>query len=144
MFSDLYDLPDNLLKEFYSTKNNTSEKFVCSTMIGYCGRVYRIYIKTELDDKSEVGFTDYQQAKIYLKFLDMNIVTKTLIHELTHAWMFENGHNQSERTFNHEDVCEICACSYEFIYDTLKQFYENLFNSCIKDKQVCKHGKLEE
>ena len=126
------------ISELMSTKNNKCEKLVCSFGAGYTERTYRIYIKSELDDKENVGYTDYQEAKIYLKFLDMQIVHKTLIHELTHVWLYENGHNQSEKQFNNEDVCEVLANSYDFIYDVLQLFYSELFKN---QKIAGKHSK---
>lgn len=145
MFLDNFNIPDDIVEKLYSTKNVCSEKLICSTIIGYTGRTYRIYVRSELDDTKEVGYTNYQEAKIFIKFLDLNMVHKTLVHELTHAWMFENGHNQSEREFNNEDVCEICANSYDFIYDTLKCFYSNLLQICLKPVSVNrgKHEKEE-
>ena len=136
-----FDIPQNIINKFWDTENNKCEELICVVPIGYSKRVYRIYLKTELDDTTEVGFTNYQEAKNYIKCLDMHMITKTLIHELTHAWLYENGHNQVERQFNYEDVCEICACSYEFIYDTLKQFYENLFKINIKSTDSGKHSR---
>ena len=127
MFLDMIDF-DTGVEGLLDTKNNKCEKLICSFDAGYTARKYRIYVKSELDEKESVGYTDYQEAKIYLKFLDLHLLHKTLIHELTHVWLYENGHNQSDRQFDNEDICEINANSYDFIYDILKLFYSELFN----------------
>ena len=47
---------------------------------------------------------------------------KTLKHELTHVWLYEYGHNQDEKEFNNEDVCEIVASSNNFINEVIQQY----------------------
>lgn len=76
-------------------------------------------IGTSLDD---VGLTDYQTSTIYIKRLDFAFMIKTLKHELCHVWLFENGHNQSEKEFNCEDICEIVACSNNFINEIINEY----------------------
>lgn len=137
MFLDIISVDEAVLS-LIDTKNVRCEKLICSFDAGYTARKYRIYVKSELDEKESVGYTDYQEAKIYLKFLDLNIVHKTLIHELTHVWLYENGHNQSEKQFNNEDICEIQANSFDFIYDVLSLFYSELFKY---QKYLGKHNK---
>lgn len=56
-------------------------------------------------------------------------MVKTLKHELTHVWLYEYGHNQDEKEFNNEDVCEIVASSNDFINEAIEQY--------IQHKQVC-------
>jgi Zn-dependent peptidase ImmA (M78 family) len=50
---------------------------------------------------------------------------KTLIHELTHCFMYEFGHNQHTKEFNHEDVCEICACSHDIIHEIVEKYFKD-------------------
>lgn len=128
-YIEKYNLSDKIYKELYDTKNINKEQLMGLIPIGYTNRTYRIYLKQNLRDDTEVGFTNYQEAKIFIKLLDLDMMHRTLIHELTHAWMFENGHNQAERSFNHEDVCEINACIFDFIYDALDIFYDNFFKN---------------
>lgn len=49
-------------------------------------------------------------------------MVKTLKHELTHVWLYEYGHNQEEKEFNNEDVCEIVASSNDFINEIVNQY----------------------
>lgn len=81
------------------------------------------------DDVSTVGLTRYQERTILLKKLDKDFMIKTLKHELTHVWLYEYGHNQDEKQFNNDDVCEIVANSNEFINEVVKKY--------TSDKQVC-------
>lgn len=48
---------------------------------------------------------------------------KTLYHELTHCFMYEYGHNQHNKEFDYEDVCEICACSHDMIHRIAKEYF---------------------
>lgn len=74
------------------------------------------------DDVSTVGLTRYQERVVLLKTLDKDFMIKTLKHELTHVWLYEYGHNQSEKQFNNEDVCEIVACSNDFINEVVNEY----------------------
>lgn len=81
-----------------------------------------------LDDKFTHGITIYSENTIYLNKDSKNML-KTLKHELTHAWLWEYGHNQHEKEFNAEDICEIVASSNDFINEVVEQY--------IQDKQIC-------
>ena len=48
-------------------------------------------------------------------------IVKTLKHELTHVWLYEYGHNQHEKEFNFEDICEIVASSNDFINEIIEK-----------------------
>lgn len=74
------------------------------------------------DEIETVGLTRYQEKIIYLKKLDKDFMIRTLKHELTHVWLYEYGHNQDEKEFNNEDVCEIVACSNGFINEVVEQY----------------------
>lgn len=68
-----------------------------------------------------LGLTIYSKQEVWLVENQVNML-KTLIHELTHVWLFEYGHNAQEREFNHEDVCEIVASSNNFINKIVQKF----------------------
>ena len=73
----------------------------------------------DMDYKFEVngfthGITIYSEHMIYLNIESPDIL-RTLKHELMHVWLYEYGHNQDNRDFNYEDVCEIVASSNDFI-----------------------------
>lgn len=74
------------------------------------------------DDIDTVGLTRYQDKIVLLKKLDREFMIKTLKHELTHVWMYEYGHNQADKQFNNEDVCEIVACSNDFINEVVDEY----------------------
>lgn len=83
---------------------------------------YEIIEKERLENEEEVGLTDYQKKQVLLKKLDRDFMIKTLKHELTHVWLYEYGHNQDEKEFNNEDVCEIVACSNDFINKVVEEY----------------------
>ena len=72
-----------------------------------------------------LGLTIYSKQEIWLVENQVNML-KTLIHELTHVWLFEYGHNAQEREFNHEDVCEIVASSNNFINKIVQKFAKTI------------------
>lgn len=79
-----------------------------------------------------LGLTNWDTQKILLKKNQVNII-KTLKHELTHVWLYEYGHNQGEKQFNHEDVCEIVASINDFINEIVDLFkYYTGFGMAIK------------
>lgn len=87
--------------------------------------IYKVYEVDKIyDDETTVGLTEYQLNKILLKKLDTKLMIRTLKHELTHIWLYEFGHNQDDenKTFNYEDVCEIVACSNDFINTAVKAY----------------------
>ena len=69
------------------------------------------------------GSTQYSDQVIYLNNEAPN-KRKTLYHELTHCFMYEYGHNQHEREYNNEDVCEICACSHDTIHKIVEDYFK--------------------
>lgn len=68
-----------------------------------------------------LGLTDYTKQEIYLLENQANIL-KTLKHELMHVWMYEYGHNQHDRQFTYEDVCEIVSSSIDFINEKVDMY----------------------
>lgn len=77
-------------------------------------------------DKKETfthGTTQYDEFIIYLN-REGKGKRKTLIHELTHCLLFEYGHNQGEKEFNYEDVCEISASFHDMIHKIVEDYFK--------------------
>ena len=88
---------------------------------------YEIKEVTCIEDEVEtVGLTRYQERIIYLKRLEKDFMIKTLKHELTYVWLYEYRHNQEEKEFNCEDVCEIVASSNEFINEVVEEYKKEI------------------
>lgn len=82
------------------------------------------------------GITIYSENIIYIN-QDTANKTRTLKHELVHVWLWEYGHNQEEKIFNNEDVCEIVACSNDFINSVVSKYLgiQPLY-LCDKEKNI--------
>lgn len=81
-------------------------------------------MRTKAQDDCTMALTVYMEATIYLARHQSNII-KTLKHELTHVWLYEYGHGQSEKKpYYHEEICEIVACSNAFINEIVKRYKE--------------------
>ncbi|MCI8618338.1 MAG: hypothetical protein HFJ60_08950 [Clostridia bacterium] len=78
-------------------------------------------INNEVKQDEILGLTIYKTQEILLLKSQSNII-KTLKHELMHVWLYEYGHNQQEKEFNCEDICEIVASSNEFINEVVEQY----------------------
>ena len=78
-------------------------------------------INNEMKQDGTLGATIYKTQEILLLESQANLI-KTLKHELIHVWLYEYGHNQDEKQFNCEDVCEIVASSNDFINDIVRQY----------------------
>ena len=79
-------------------------------------------INNEIKGDFALGVTIYKSQEILLLDNQANI-TKTLKHELTHAWLYEYGHAQNDNTtYDYEDICEIIACSNDFINEVVTNF----------------------
>lgn len=92
-----------------------------------------------LDDKFTHGITVYSENTIYLNKDSKNML-KALKHELTHVWLSEYGHNQDEKEFNNEDICEIVASSNDFINEVVNQYLgiESLYVCDVNRNIDCK------
>lgn len=85
-------------------------------------------MNNEMKSDDTLGVTLIRKHEIWL--VDNNVdMIRTLKHELTHAWLWEYGHNQHEKEFNAEDICEIVASSNDFINEVAGQYTQ--------DKQIC-------
>jgi len=84
-----------------------------------------IQVPTIEDDASILGVTTYYSRTIsLLDWVDRATKIRTLKHELTHVWLWEYGHNQQEKEFNHEDICEIVASSNDFINNIVTDYFK--------------------
>lgn len=121
------NITNNMSKiEKYLT-NRYGNIFVFTINYGPCeGNAYSVYLVNEFEDKNFLGATDYEKCEILIKYNKLSVVLKTFMHELTHVYLYETGHNQSEKEFNNEDVCEIVANSYNFVNKSLVEFISNL------------------
>ena len=74
------------------------------------------------DEKDIMGYTIFTEGIVYIKKMSKNQMLRTLKHELMHVWLYEFGHNQHDenKLFNNEDVCEIVACSNDWINEMIK------------------------
>ena len=69
------------------------------------------------------GETIYRDLTIYIN-KETKEKKKTLYHELMHCLMYEYGHNQNEKEFNCEDVCEISACTHDTIHRIVEKYFK--------------------
>lgn len=89
-----------------------------SWYIKYITREEMLTIAKDNAEEYTQGITIYSQQTIYIDQTVAN-TKRVLIHELTHAWLNAFGHNQHNKEWDNEDVCEIVASIYHFIDDTL-------------------------
>lgn len=71
-----------------------------------------------------LGLTFYKKNEIWLLENNKNII-RTLKHELVHVWLWEYGHSQNDDKYNYEDICEIVACSNDFINEVVEEYIGN-------------------
>lgn len=68
------------------------------------------------------GLTDYPKQTIYInEELDEQLRIRTMIHELTHCYLWEYGINQAN--FSEEDVCNFVSATHRIIIDILTKYY---------------------
>ena len=73
------------------------------------------FVIREMKDESELqadengtylGLTNFLKQEIILRTgMSKALLYETLVHELTHAFIFSYGYSNNE-TFNHEQICE--------------------------------------
>lgn len=78
-------------------------------------------INNEMKNDFTLGVTIYKTQEILLLKEQSNLI-KTLKHELVHVWMYEYGHNQHEKEFDYEDICEIVASCNNFINEVIEKY----------------------
>lgn len=85
----------------------------------------RLVNEAEMNNDGYLGLTTYKTQEILLLKNQANIL-RTLKHELTHVWLWEYGHNQHEKEFNFEDICEIVASSNDFVNEIVDKFKKEM------------------
>lgn len=62
-----------------------------------------------------------------LKDGNFNQMMLTLIHELMHVWLYENGHTnqKGDEVFTYENVCELVALSNKSINRIVREYLRN-------------------
>ena len=75
------------------------------------------------EDEYIHGMTRYSENIIYINNSSPER-ERTLKHELMHVWLYVNGHNQCNKDFDNEDICEIVASSNNFINKIIKEYFE--------------------
>ena len=87
-------------------------------------RDYKVEIK-EQDGIEGLGLTNYKKGTIeILKGIDKELTKSTIIHELTHAYLFEYGMPKEEYTL--EDVCNFIGAYGEEIINKSKQVLDKI------------------
>ena len=81
-----------------------------------------ILISSDKQETFTHGTTQYDCNTIFINEETPN-KKNTLYHELTHCFMYEYGHNQWQKEFNNEDVCEIVASSHDIIHDIVEEYF---------------------
>lgn len=82
-------------------------------------------INNEMKNDYTLGVTIYKTQEILLLENQSNII-KTLKHELIHVWLYEYGHNQNNKQFDYEDICEIVASSNDFINSIVEEYKKQM------------------
>lgn len=83
-----------------------------------------IFLKMDEPDLMNAGITDYHDLKIYVdKTMPICLVQKTMMHELTHAYLFAYG---CHCPMDEEEICDFVSsylhkirCDYKYLYDEL-------------------------
>lgn len=102
-------------------------EFECNKSKWYIEEVEKDKMTCESSEWTQ-GLTIYLEQKILLLKGQPNL-ERTLKHELMHVWLYEYGHNQHEenKKYTNEDICEIVACSNDFINEVVEQYIKNKY-----------------
>ena len=97
------------------------------------------YIKENPKDDVEriyiYGRTNYLKHTIKInKELCEEERVRTLKHELCHCWMW-NTANANQENYNEEHICEIIACSNEFIYEICERYKKEVLKMACGGKK---------
>lgn len=83
------------------------------------------------DGEQVCGITHYRTSTIYIvKTLEKSLMFDTLVHELTHAYLFVYGFAQFE-SFTEENVCDVFGA---FAQDLIHNAQEIIFEKSV-DKE---------
>lgn len=78
--------------------------------------------KNEFDLENVLGETDYEKQEIRI-WKECKNKNRTLKHELCHVFLWEYAQTQrEERKYDYEEVCEIVACSNDFINEVVEKY----------------------
>lgn len=83
-------------------------------------------MNNEMKDNNTLGVTIYRNQKVLLVENQANII-RTLKHELMHVWMCEYAHTQDDEKYTFEEICEIVACSNDFINNNVNKFKDKMY-----------------
>lgn len=84
---------------------------------------YKLEEHSKPDDGNFVfGFCVYRYHKIYLnKAQCIDEKKSTLIHELTHAWLWTCGASYTQ--YEEEAVCDTISASYDTIHSIIEEYF---------------------
>lgn len=84
---------------------------------------YTIYETDKIEGKEGyLGYSDYDSKSIVIeRTLEQEKRIETLIHELMHVWLEENGYNQ-DKLFHVEKICDEVAYALPFINHSVKKY----------------------
>lgn len=81
------------------------------------------YLEKADDEMSVCGITHFAHATIYInKEIDKEVMLDTIIHELTHAYLFVYGFGQVEN-FTEEMVCDLMGAYARDIVEQATKIY---------------------
>lgn len=86
--------------------------------------VSREHDMLEMDDVQCMGVTYFSDLQIYLdKSISEELMRQTVIHELTHAFLFSYGvHIECDNDKDTEEaVCDFCGANFDKIQKAAKQ-----------------------
>lgn len=107
-------------------------KFVINNTEWTIKEITEAEINNEMKNDYTLGVTIYKTQEILLLKEQSNLI-KTLKHELVHVWMYEYGHNQQEKEFSYEDICDIVACSNDFINEIVERYIKEVEKELVND-----------
>lgn len=87
------------------------------------GDTWTVNLVNFIDNTLDIfGQTKFETLEVLLrKDLPASLIRKTLIHEVTHVWLYESGHDPNQEAFTDEDICCVTANAYDFINSILKE-----------------------
>lgn len=82
------------------------------------------FLKLDDPDLVNAGITDYHDLKIYIdQSLSDDMIQRTIIHELTHAFIFSYGYSDM---MNEEEICKFIESHLISLYNLLEYMKTNL------------------
>lgn len=82
------------------------------------------FLKLDDPDLVNAGVTDRHDLKIYIdQSLSNDMIQRTIIHELTHAFIFSYGYSDM---MDEEEICQFVECQILNIYNIVKIISEKI------------------